>query len=143
MGGLVWRTHARRIPPHQRAGADRIRHSVRLWLVTASPDRFAPDFGETLANPSRIRNRLDRDELPPYPFAYLLGRALDTDQHRHNEARQRRLLCAGDLDYDFRGNRPRATLHVRLQPHAALPRILLALSDPHADRHGAAGRGVP
>jgi glucans biosynthesis protein C len=27
-----------------------------------------------------------------------------------------RLLRAGDLDNDFRGNRPRATLHVRLQP---------------------------
>jgi hypothetical protein len=56
-----------------------------------------------------------------------------------------RLLRAGDLDNDFRGNRPRATLHVRLQPHAALPRrrILLALSDPHADCGGAAGRGVP
>src|SRR6516164_554958 len=145
MGGLVWRAHARPIPPHQRAGADRIRHSVRLWLVTASPNGFAPDFGETLANPSRIRNRLDRDELPPYPFAYLLGRALDTDQHRHDEARQRRLLRVGDLDYDLRGNRPRATLHVRLQSHAALPRrcILLALSDPPADCGGAAGRGVP
>src|SRR6478736_9685018 len=48
------------------------------------------------------------------------------------------------MDLDLRGPRPRTSLHVRLQPDPALPRrcVLLALSDPHADRDGATGRAV-
>ena len=45
MVDVVWRADARLVVGDQRAGVDRFRHGVRLWLAAASPDGTDPDIG--------------------------------------------------------------------------------------------------